>query len=193
MSRTMQFLAQERITIDEAYAGDIVGVWDGGNLRIGDTLARGRDVRVRGRAPLLARALRRVTLKDPMKRKQLKKGLDQLSEEGAVQLFSTGTGCERDPILGAVGVLQFEVIEHRLAVGIQGLGPPSAHAFQVRPLGGGRALLAADVRKRRGANCVVDAEGEQSCCSRTTGPCERQSLTTRSLRFLAAVQPARSG
>ena len=58
MSRTMQFLAQERITVDEAYAGDILGVWDGGSLRIGDTLGRARDVRVRGRAALLARALR---------------------------------------------------------------------------------------------------------------------------------------
>ena len=55
-----------------------------------------------------------VTLKDPLKRKQLKKGLEQLSEEGAVQLFYDRHRLERDPILGAVGVLQFEVIEHRL-------------------------------------------------------------------------------
>ena len=56
----------------------------------------------------------RVRLTDPLKRKQLKKGLEQLSEEGAVQLFFDRTRLEREPILGAVGVLQFEVIQHRL-------------------------------------------------------------------------------
>jgi peptide chain release factor 3 len=110
----MQFLAQERITIEEGYAGDILGVWDGGNLRIGDTLAEGASFEFEGVPRFSPEHFVQVTLKDPLKRKQLKKGLQQLSEEGAVQLFFDRHRLERDPILGAVGVLQFEVIEHRL-------------------------------------------------------------------------------
>ena len=148
MSRTMQFLAQERITIDQAYAGDILGVWDGGNLRIGDTLAEGASFEFEGVPRFSPEHFVQVTLKDPLKRKQLKKGLEQLSEEGAVQLFYDRHRLERDPILGAVGVLQFEVIEHRLESEYKVVDPPQAAALQVRALGGRRALRAGEDRTR---------------------------------------------
>src|SRR5205814_4607473 len=114
LTRPVQFMAQERMLIDEAYSGDILGVWDPGVLRIGDSMCQGAPVEFEGIPRFSPEHFVRVRLDDPLKRKQLKKGLEQLSEEGAVQLFYDRTRLERDPILGAVGVLQFEVIEHRL-------------------------------------------------------------------------------
>ena len=87
LTRPLQFMAQERTMIDEAYSGDIIGLWDGGNLRIGDTLCEGPQVEFEGIPRFSPEHFVRVRLTDPLKRKQLKKGLDQLSEEGAVQLF----------------------------------------------------------------------------------------------------------
>ncbi len=114
LARTVQFLGQERTTVDEGYAGDILGVWDGGALRIGDTLVSGQRFEFEGVPRFSPEHFVVATLLDPMKRKQLKIGLDQLSEEGAVQLFYDRQRLSREPILGAVGVLQFEIIQHRL-------------------------------------------------------------------------------
>jgi peptide chain release factor 3 len=114
LARTVQFLGQERTTVDEGYAGDILGVWDGGALRIGDTLVSGARFEFEGVPRFSPEHFVVATLLDPLKRKQLKMGLDQLSEEGAVQLFYDRLRLSREPILGAVGVLQFEIIQHRL-------------------------------------------------------------------------------
>jgi peptide chain release factor 3 len=114
LNKPLQFLAQERTLVDEAYAGDVLGLWDSGALRIGDTICEGPIVEYAGIPRFSPELFSRVVLLDPMKRKQLKKGLDQLSEEGAVQVFYDPVRLERDPILGAVGALQFEVIQHRL-------------------------------------------------------------------------------
>ena len=92
----------------------ILGLWDPGNLRIGDSLAEGAAITYEGIPRFTPEYFNRVVMLDPAKRKQLKKGLDQLSEEGAVQVFHDPERMERDPVLGAVGVLQFEVIQHRL-------------------------------------------------------------------------------
>jgi peptide chain release factor 3 len=195
MSRTVQLMAQERIDVDEAYAGDILGVWDGGNLRIGDTLVEGDgDVfEFEGVPRFSPEHFTQVVLADPLKRKQLKKGLDQLSEEGAVQLFFVPERLERDPILGAVGVLQFEVIQHRLmseykvAVRLRQL--PYKHARWVE----GEGFEPQRFMREGATTCVVDAEGrplvlfENDWALRT---CIERHPT---LRFIAAVQPARSG
>jgi peptide chain release factor 3 len=114
LARTVQFLGQERTQVDEGYAGDILGVWDGGALRIGDTLVSGQRFEFEGVPRFSPEHFVVATLLDPMKRKQLKMGLDQLSEEGAVQLFYDRLRLSREPILGAVGLLQFEIIQHRL-------------------------------------------------------------------------------
>ena len=116
MARTVTFLGQERTTVDEGYAGDILGVWDGGSLRIGDTLAERASFEFEGVPRFSPEHFVQVTLKDPLKRKQLKKGLQQLSEEGAVQLFFDRHRLERDPILGAVGHLGDILDEDGLAV-----------------------------------------------------------------------------
>ena len=193
MSRTMQFLAQERIPIDEAYAGDILGVWDGGSLRIGDTLAEGRSFEFEGVPRFSPEHFVQVTLKDPMKRKQLKKGLQQLSEEGAVQLFFDRDRLERDPILGAVGVLQFEVIEHRLEseykVSIHLRSLPYKYARWVE----GEPFSPAMFDQGRGTTCVADAEGRPIVLFQNDWALRAALEDHPHLRFLAAVQPARGG
>ncbi|MFT7583101.1 MAG: peptide chain release factor 3, partial [Myxococcota bacterium] len=107
------FMARERSTIEEAFAGDIIGLYDPGLFRIGDTLTDRADIRFRGIPHFSPALFRRIRVADPLTRKQLIKGLTQLAEEGAIQVFSDYTTDQRD-IVGAVGTLQFEVLEHRL-------------------------------------------------------------------------------
>jgi peptide chain release factor 3 len=114
MSKPHTFLAQERSIVDEAVPGDIVGLYDPGELRIGDTLYTGDRVEFRGIPRFAPEHFARIRLKDPTRRKQLQEGLAQLSQEGTVQLFyRAGLGLA-DPYLGAVGMLQFEVLKVRL-------------------------------------------------------------------------------
>ena len=106
------FMAHDREIVEEAVAGDIIGIPNHGNIQIGDTFSEGEKLAFTG-IPFFAPELFRVArIKNPLKIKQLQKGLQQLGEEGAVQVFKPMNGS--DIILGAVGVLQFEVVAHRL-------------------------------------------------------------------------------
>ncbi len=113
LNRAEQFFAQERETVMEAWAGDIVGLYDPGLFRIGDTLASEAAMSFDAVPRFSPEHFGRVVLLDPLKRKQLQKGISQLAEEGTVQLFSE-PGREKDPICGVVGKLQFEVLVFRL-------------------------------------------------------------------------------
>ena len=115
LSQPQQFLAQDRVIIEEAYPGDIIGVFDPGVFGIGDTLSAPDYPVVFSDFPVFPPELfARVQPKDSMKRKQFVKGMEQLAQEGTVQIFSQpGTGME-SYIAGAIGQLQFEVLEHRL-------------------------------------------------------------------------------
>ncbi len=106
------FLAREREAALSAYAGDIIGLQTHGVLRIGDTLTLGERLAFGGIPHFAPEIFRRARLRDPLKGKQLQKGLQQLSEEGATQFFRPLAG--NDLILGAVGTLQFDVVAHRL-------------------------------------------------------------------------------
>ncbi len=115
LARPLHFFAQEREIIEEAWPGDIVGLVDTtGEYRIGDTLCAGRALEYEGVPRFSPEFFAGVVLTDPLKRKQLKKGLDQLTEEGVVQIFFNPDRGEAQPIVGAVGALQFEVLQHRL-------------------------------------------------------------------------------
>jgi peptide chain release factor 3 len=115
LSKPLHFFAQEREVIEEAWPGDIVGLLDTtGDFRIGDTLCVGKVLEYEGVPRFSPEHFAGIATADPMKRKQLKKGLDQLSEEGVVQIFRQPGRGDAQPILGAVGALQFEVLEHRL-------------------------------------------------------------------------------
>jgi peptide chain release factor 3 len=106
------FLAGERSHVDEAVSGDIIGLHNHGTIQIGDTFTGGEELKYTGIPHFAPELFRRIRLKDPLKTKQLQKGLQQLSEEGSTQVFMPLDN--NDLIVGAVGVLQFEVVAYRL-------------------------------------------------------------------------------
>lgn len=106
------FMAQDRSTVDEAYPGDIIGIHNHGTIKIGDTFTEKEPLKFTGIPNFAPEHLRRVSLRNPLKVKQLQKGLLQLTEEGAVQVFRPVMN--NDYILGAVGALQFDVTMARL-------------------------------------------------------------------------------
>ncbi|MDR1092173.1 MAG: peptide chain release factor 3 [Prevotella sp.] len=106
------FMAQKKETVDEAYAGDIIGLPDTGNFKIGDTLTSGEDLHFKGLPSFSPEMFKYIENADPMKTKQLQKGLDQLMDEGVAQLFTNQFNGRK--IIGTVGQLQFEVIQYRL-------------------------------------------------------------------------------
>ena len=112
LARPTQFMAQDRSLVEEAYAGDIVGIHDPGIFKIGDTLSEGESLIYTGIPVFSPENFVRVQLKDPLKSKQLNKALDQLSEEGAVQVLRPLN--TNDLWLGVVGVLQFDVVKYRV-------------------------------------------------------------------------------
>ncbi len=114
LSAPQFFFARSRITADEAYAGDVVGIPNHGTLRIGDTLTEGEELLFRGVPNFAPEILRRVRLGDAMKAKKLKEALQQMAEEGVVQLFTPEDGSPA--IVGVVGALQLDVLKERLAV-----------------------------------------------------------------------------
>ncbi len=115
LNNPTHFMAQERTIVDDGYAGDIIGVFDPGMFLIGDTLTDGADFAYAPLPQFPPEHFARITMIDPMKRKQLKKGLEQLGQEGSIQLFRPPEGREGDAVVGAVGELQFEVVKARLA------------------------------------------------------------------------------
>ncbi|MDB5801499.1 MAG: peptide chain release factor 3 [Rhodocyclales bacterium] len=112
VNNAITFMAQDRNTTDEAYPGDIIGIPNHGTIRLGDTFTEGEDLKFTGIPSFAPELFRRAQIKNPLKMKQLQKGLQQLAEEGATQLFRPLAS--NDLILGAVGVLQFDVVAHRL-------------------------------------------------------------------------------
>ena len=112
ISDALTFMAGDRSHVEEAYPGDILGLHNHGTIQIGDTFTQGEMMKFTGIPNFAPELFRRIRLKDPLKQKQLLKGLVQLSEEGAVQVFRPIAN--NDLIVGAVGVLQFDVVVSRL-------------------------------------------------------------------------------
>ncbi len=112
VSNALTFMAGERTQVEEGFAGDIIGLHNHGTIQIGDTFTTGESLTFAGIPYFAPELFRRVRLKDPLKMKALQKGLLQLSEEGATQVFRPLNS--NDLILGAVGILQFDVVAQRL-------------------------------------------------------------------------------
>jgi peptide chain release factor 3 len=113
LSQPQQFLAQDRDIVEEAYPGDIIGLFDPGIFRIGDSLSEKGEVVFDELPTFSPEMFSKVTVKNALKQKQYLKGIDQLTEEGTIQVFQTVGGFE-DTILGVVGQLQLEVMEYRM-------------------------------------------------------------------------------
>ena len=113
LANALTFMANERVHMEDGVAGDIIGIHNHGQLQIGDTLTEGEALGFKGIPYFSPEMFRTARPRDPFKAKQLQKGLRELGEEGAIQVFETATG--GDMLLGAVGQLQFEVVASRLA------------------------------------------------------------------------------
>jgi len=152
------FMAQDRSNVEEAWPGDIIGIHNHGTIKIGDTFSEKEPLRFTGIPSFAPEHFRRVLIKNPLKIKQLNKGLVQLAEEGAVQLFRPLLGS--DYILGAVGVLQFEVTMARLATeyGVEAVYEPVSYATARWVECGDRGKLD-EFRAKNQAHLATDAEG----------------------------------
>ncbi|MDA8162512.1 MAG: peptide chain release factor 3 [Desulfobacteraceae bacterium] len=158
LSNATIFMAQDRSNVEEAFPGDIIGIHNHGTIKIGDTFSEKEPLKFTGIPNFAPEHFRRVRLRNPLKAKQLHKGLVQLSEEGAVQVFRTLSG--GDFILGAVGVLQFDVTMSRLRAeyGVEAAYEPVDYATA-------RWVACADRKKmmefEKGnqASLAMDAEG----------------------------------
>jgi peptide chain release factor 3 len=108
----MMFMAQDREIADEAFPGDVIGIPSHGGLRVGDSLSQSGDVVFQGIPNFAPEILKRVRVKDPLKQKHLRKALEALGEEGVTQVFKPVSG--GDLVVGAVGALQFDVLDERM-------------------------------------------------------------------------------
>ena len=139
----VSFLSQRRELLDEAFAGDIIGIPNHGVLQLGDTLTEGEALQFTGLPFFAPEIIRSVEVADPLKTKQLRAGLTQLGEEGAIQVFRPIAGTVL--LLGAVGQLQFEVVAHRLE-----------HEYGVRA-----RIMGSNYNVARWVTCAPEDGGEQ--------------------------------
>jgi peptide chain release factor 3 len=158
LSNATIFMAQDRTNVEEAWPGDIIGLHNHGTIKIGDTFSDKEPLKYTGIPNFAPEHFRRVRLKNPLKAKQLEKGLLQLAEEGAVQVFRPLMGS--DYILGAVGVLQFDVIIARLKdeYGVDALYEGIDYATARWVTAEDRKVMAEFEKKNQGA-LARDAEG----------------------------------
>jgi peptide chain release factor 3 len=115
LANPTQFVAQERTIVEEAFAGDVIGLYDTGIFEIGDTLTEGAQLTYEGIPSFAPEYFARLVPNDPMRRKQLSKGMEQLAQEGTIQLYRPRAGYSGELLLGAVGQLQLEVVKYRMA------------------------------------------------------------------------------
>ena len=190
-SRSLNFLAQERVTVEEAFAGDVLGVWDPGILRIGDSVTTGKPVSFPGIPRFSPEHFMRVRAADPMKRKQLKKGLEELADEGALLLLFERDENDAEPILGTVGPLQFDVVSHRLK-----------NEYGVEPRYDSLSFVCArwiegdvdldDFVRRDRLLLVRDIEQRPLLLFGTDWMLQRTMEKYPNVRFIAAAQPGRA-
>jgi peptide chain release factor 3 len=152
------FMAQDRANVEEAFPGDIIGIYNHGTIKIGDTFTEKEPLKFLGIPNFAPEHFRRVRIKNPLKTKQLNKGLIQLAEEGAVQVFRPVMG--NDYILGAVGILQFDVTMARLKAeyGVDAVYEPADYSV-ARWVGCNDRKKLAEFEKKNMANIARDAEG----------------------------------
>lgn len=188
LSKPLHFFAQDRVVIDEAWPGDIVGLLDTtGDLRIGDTLCEGKSFEYEGVPRFSPEHFAGIVILDPMKRKQLKKGLDQLAEEGVVQVYKQRGFGDKDPILAAVGALQFEVLQHRLkseySVDVKIERLPYIHARWVE----GEGLDAEYFERREDSRCLLDRDDKPVILFKSDWGLRWAQDNYKNLRFLTTA------
>ncbi len=180
------FFARDRQLAEEAFAGDVVGIPNHGTLRIGDTLTEGEDLRFTGVPHFAPEILRRVRLDDAMKAKKLRQALQELAEEGVVQLFRPQDGSP--PIVGVVGTLQLDVLQARLAgeYGVA-IGFESTPFSLARWVDGDKVRLAGFVATNRTA-MADDLDGDPVFLASSAFMMRRTAEMNAELRFVDIKQ-----
>ena len=158
------FMAQDRTNVEEAFPGDIIGIHNHGTIKIGDTFTQGEDLKYTGIPNFAPEHFRKVRLLDPMKSKALEKGLVQLAEEGTTQVFRPQMGS--DWIVGAVGLLQFDVVMHRLEFEYKVKATYEPVSYVTATLGDRRAEKAGRVPEKRGDALLYRRRGEPGLSGR---------------------------
>ena len=180
------FFAQDREIADTAEAGDIIGIPNHGTLRVGDTLSEKNDVRFTGLPNFAPEILRRVVLKDPTKTKQLRKALDDLREEGVIQVFYPEIGAQW--IVGVVGQLQLEVLISRLEAEYKVEAALEPAPFDTaRWLKGSEAALTAFAEFNM-ANLARDRDGDPVFMARSAWDVSYQQERNPELAFCATKE-----
>lgn len=158
LSTIVSFMSRNRETIEEAFAGDIIGLPNHGNIQIGDSFSEGETLTFTGIPYFAPEIFRKVVIRNPLKTKQLYKGLQQLGEEGAVQVFRPIDNS--DVILGAVGLLQFEVVAARLLneYGVEAVFEPVG-IHSARWVKSSNKKLLEDFKKNNSLHLSIDADG----------------------------------
>ncbi len=180
------FFARDRQLVEEAFAGDVVGIPNHGTLRIGDTLTEGEEIRFTGVPHFAPEILRRVRLDDAMKAKKLRQALQELAEEGVVQLFRPQDGSP--PIVGVVGTLQLDVLQARLAgeYGV-GIGFESTPYSLARWVDGDKVPLAGFIASNRSA-MADDLDGDPVYLASSAFMMRRATEANADLRFVDIKQ-----
>jgi peptide chain release factor 3 len=159
LANALSFMASDREIVEQAYAGDVIGLHNHGTISIGDTFTEGEILSFTGIPNFAPELFRRARLKDPLKMKALQKGLAQLSEEGATQFFRPLMS--NDLILGAIGVLQFDVVAYRLKdeygveCAFENVGVVTARWVRCA-----NARKLEEFREKVAQNLAIDAAGE---------------------------------
>ncbi len=193
LAMPVSFFGQERVVVEEAWPGDVIGLVDtSGTLRIGDTLSEIKGLEYSGVPSFSPEHFASVVILDPMKRKQLQKGLEQLSEEGVVQIYRQRGLGDKDPILGAVGALQFEVLQHRLkteySVDVRIEKLPYAHARWVQ----GAGLDPDFFERREDSRCLLDRDELPVLLFKSDWALRWAADNYKDLQFLTSAPPKRS-
>jgi len=152
------FKAGERVLVEEAFSGDIIGLHNHGTIQIGDTFTEGEELQFTGIPHFAPELFRRIRLADPMKSKQLQKGLQQLSEEGSTQVFAPINTA--DLVVGAVGQLQFDVVAYRLKdeYKVEAMYEP-VNVYTARWVACGEPRKLEEFRKKASEHLSVDGGG----------------------------------
>ncbi|MCL2761415.1 MAG: EF-Tu/IF-2/RF-3 family GTPase, partial [Desulfuromonadales bacterium] len=182
ISNATIFMAQDRTNIEEAFPGDIIGIHNHGTIKIGDTFTDSENLKFTGIPNFAPEHFRKIRLLDPMKSKALEKGLVQLSEEGTTQVFRPLMGA--DWIIGAVGMLQFDVVMHRLEYeyNVKATYEPVSYVT-ARWINGDKKILD-DFQKKEAMNCYIDGEGNLTYLAGSQWRLENTMENWKSVEFL---------
>jgi peptide chain release factor 3 len=180
------FFAQDREIADTAEPGDIIGIPNHGTLRVGDTMSERNDVRFTGLPNFAPEILRRVVLKDPTKTKQLRKALDDLSEEGVIQVFYPEIGSNW--IVGVVGQLQLDVLVSRLEAEYKVEANLEAAPFDTARWVSGDEQPMRDFISFNGGNMAKDRDGHPVFLARSAWDVNYQQEKHTSLKFSATKE-----